>query len=190
MHILANAPWPGRSESTPAILATPSARFHLKGNHGFFRDDAAKAWLTAQRLPGPSAAADWIPDRDLLQWPTPVQHIYVLVDLINQVRSNGFSGWCGNGYAKRYSLTIDACRAVGATTCAALVEQAIAVFGPLDGLSPTQITDRLTGPQDDAIQDVLHAPSATFWRDPDHLQCLMADYIAKHRQLFSVLKPI
>jgi hypothetical protein len=153
-------------------------------------DAAAEAWLLSQRLPEPFDMAGRIPDRDLLQWPLPAQHIYVLVDLINQVRMNGFSGWCCNGYASRWRLTIDACRAVGASTCAGLVERTAAAFGPTEKLSDEEIAATLCDTQSKRIQRALGKLDGLFWGDPDRLRCLMAEYMVKHGKLFAAMRPI
>jgi len=154
------------------------------------RDAASAAWLVAQGLDSPFEAIGCIPDRELHEWPLPAQHIYVLCDLINQVCSNGFSGWCGNGYASRWRLTLDACHAVGAKQTAELVQEAVDAFGPFDGMTESQIEDRLHGPQYEVVRAAADRPNGEFWSDGESLRCRMAVYMVKHYKLFAALRRI
>jgi hypothetical protein len=112
-----------------------------------------------------------------------VQKVFSAIwELESQVNNGGFDQYFRNTDYELIAHTATALRAIGAASCAAIVDSAIQVISPMPVDNDARC-DALDSAEDDA-QDRLNALDTQFFAYPDNLTDLLFAYVSRNAGLF------
>ena len=131
------------------------------------------------RLSENKRAGFWAVDYDTL--PEPKRVFVAIWELESQVNNGGFYQYFWNTSAWTIPDIWQALQAIGATSTAAIVNDAIAAVGrTLPWRDDEARRERLEA-LSDAVKDELHILTQAFFRYPNDLTTLLYQYVSKHR---------
>src|SRR5215510_2308377 len=113
--------------------------------------------------------------------PEPKRVFRAIWELESQVNNGGFYQYFWNSSARTVPGVWQALQAIGATSTAAIVNDAIAAVGrTLPWYNDEARREELTA-LPDAVKDELHIHTQAFFRYPNDLTTLLYRYLSKHR---------
>jgi hypothetical protein len=112
-----------------------------------------------------------------------VQKVFSAIwELESQVNNGGFDQYFRNNDSDAIAYAPTALKAIGAKSCAKIVEHAIKIISPL--LPTTKKREAALDALSEKQQDRLQALDSKFFEYPDNLTDLLFAFVAKHPESF------